>query len=177
MRLVSYRLRLTLAIVAVVLPLMFLMSLNRMTLLTTLAYEHEVRRLNSIGQLLANELGENLASKDIPDLQEIIALAAQQPDITVINVVDQQHRILHSSDPGQTGQVSILSDNGGAPPAEATRFARFFPVKQAPHPITLQIEYSLDDVAAIVATQVMMLEDDTVKAAIINRITTSRLNS
>ena len=51
----SYRLRMALAIVAGVAPLLVLMTVNRMHLTRTLSFEQEVGRLNSIGQLVANE--------------------------------------------------------------------------------------------------------------------------
>ena len=139
----SYRVRLTLAIVLGIFPLLILMSANRVHLIAMLAYENELSRLTSIGQLLANELAENIVAGDTADLQDIIGLAAQMPSIGLIAVKGPDKRILYASDPSQVGRASLLEDNDDKPSGVGQRFIKSFPLDVGSDAFVVQIEYSI----------------------------------
>lgn len=139
----SYRFRLVIGILAVLLPIVIVMTMNRMSIVKHVIYERELSRLNTIGQLLADEVEENLAANATHEVAEILALSALQPDIIRVNVLDTTARIIHSSDSGREGKQRLHEDTDGIANLRGATYVASFKINSPQGHHTLQILYSL----------------------------------
>jgi hypothetical protein len=64
-------------------PLPALMTMNRMTIIKNLTYEREMSRLHTTGQLLADEVEENMTRGVDDEIDDILALSARSPGASV----------------------------------------------------------------------------------------------
>jgi len=119
------------------------MTLNRMSIIRNLTYERELNRLNSIGQLLADEVEENLAVDAIDEIAEILVLSALQPDIIAVNVVDTSGLVIHSSDSTRRGRQALYEDTDGFADLRDETYVESFNMNVPQGRYSMQILYSL----------------------------------
>ncbi len=140
----SYRLRLVMGILIVITPILILMTMNRMSIIMDLTYEREMNRLNSIGQLLTDEVEEKIERKAEGKIKELLASSALQTNIIRINVIDGTGHIVYSSDSTGYGKKPLLKDSEEIFRFKGDTYVKSFPMHTTSRErYKLQILYSL----------------------------------
>ncbi len=139
----SYRFRLVIGILVVITPIMVLMTFNRMSIISQLTYDREISRINSIGQLLADEVEENLAQEAPNEIRAILSLAATQSGIVRVIITDSAGIIRYSSDATRPNEPPLFSDSKNISEVKNGIFAKSFFLNTSAGKFRLQILYSL----------------------------------
>ena len=139
----NYRVRLVVGILLVIAPILALMTMNRMSIVKQLTYEREMNRLNSIGQLLADEVKEHLAQGSKDKITDLLALSSVQPYIVRISVIDPQGVIIQSSDYAREGLSPLYEDTEDITRLVDETLVKSFPLSIPRGRYNLQVLYSL----------------------------------
>lgn len=147
----SYRIRLILGILLTIAPILFLMTLNRVSMIEDLAYERELNRLNSVGQLLADAIEENLEKDEISDIEELLGWASTQPYLLRVNVIDSAGIIAFSTDAQRKGNPPLFTETEDLARLRNGTFVKSFPIHvPGDKNYSLQVLYSLTATAVAI---------------------------
>ncbi len=139
----SYRVRLVIGILAVIAPILVMMTMNRMSIIRSFIYERELNRLNSIGQLVAAEVEKDLARGAHDEIAEVLALAALHSSVVRVNVLDSTRRIVYSTYSGCRGQQSLYEDTENLANLRDETYVQSFILNSPEGYHSLQLYYSL----------------------------------
>jgi signal transduction histidine kinase len=89
----SYKGKWLIAIFSFCVVLFLLLIADEILVTRQFLYEHEKQRINHIGNLLTNFIGDNLLDNDTNDVKRIIASSIEQPEIESVELLDN-HRIV-----------------------------------------------------------------------------------
>ncbi len=107
----SYKGKWLIAIFSLCLGVFLLLIADRIVLTRQFIYEREIQRIDHVGGLLTNFIGDNLFDNDTNDVRKIIATATEQPDITVISLITPARTVRYSSDPAFEKKTTPFADS------------------------------------------------------------------
>lgn len=123
--------------------MLVLMTMNRMSMIRSFIYERELNRLNSIGQLVANEVEENFASGAHDEIAEVLALAALHSSVVRVNVLDSKRRIVYSTYSSSKGQMPLYEDTKDLKNLKDEIYVQSFLLNSPEGQYSLQFYYSM----------------------------------
>jgi signal transduction histidine kinase len=106
-------------------------------------YQREMQDVNHVGTLLVNFIGDNLLQRDTNDVRRIIQNSLEQPDISLVSVLDTNKIVRFSSREGIIGKPNPFIDSG-FDALNANHYYKTFPLHYDNHYLGfLQIGFSL----------------------------------
>ncbi|MFH1353346.1 MAG: ATP-binding protein [bacterium] len=144
---IGYKQKLLITITVITTLTFSILTANRIKILKDLIYERTVNRVTSLGNILAEEIKDNLVDNDIEDLREIIEIAAAQIKISFVSVVNNDGKVRFSSRKELEGEINTYTDSGYIRLKEGI-FIKSFPVKRKKEEIgVVQIGFSLKELS------------------------------
>ncbi|MFH1416574.1 MAG: ATP-binding protein [Elusimicrobiota bacterium] len=144
---IGYRQKLLLSITIISTMTFVMLTVNRMNILKELMSERIINRVTSLGNLLAEQIKDDLVGNEITDLRETIELADQQSRISFVLVVDNGGKIMFSSQKEKEGEINKYIDSDNVEVSKDT-YIKSFPLKKKKEEIGLvQIGFSLKELS------------------------------
>ena len=142
----SYKGKWLLAIFSTCFAMFFLLVGDNIVLARQFLYHREMQRVNSIGMLLANFIGDNLLAHDTNDVKRILGVSIEQPDIEMVTVLDPQKVVRYSTKPDLQGRRNPFLDSG-IDAVNTTLYYKTFPIIYVNQNFGyVQVGYSLQNV-------------------------------
>ncbi|MFH1958647.1 MAG: ATP-binding protein [bacterium] len=109
--------------------------------------ERIINRVTSLGNILSEEIKDNLVDNDIEDLREIIEIAAAQTRIRFVSVIDNDGKVGFSSRKELEGEINTYVDSDYIE-LKKEIFIKSFPLKRKKEEIgVVQIGFSLKELS------------------------------
>jgi signal transduction histidine kinase len=108
----SYKGKWLLAIFSICFVMFFLLIIDRIILNRQFLYQREMQRINNIGMLLTNFIGDNLLDNDTNDVKRIVKSSIEQSDIELVSVLDPRKTVRYSSREYFQGEQNPFNDSG-----------------------------------------------------------------
>jgi sensor histidine kinase regulating citrate/malate metabolism len=90
----------------------FLLIFDRVVITRQFLYQREMQRVNHVGSLLMNFIGDNMLQHDTNDIKRIIKKSIEEPDIVLVSVLDTNRIIRYSSREEFIGKPNPFIDSG-----------------------------------------------------------------
>lgn len=108
----SYRGKWLLAIFSLCSAMFAVLVVDNIILSRQFLFQREMQRINSVGMLLSNFIGDNLLVNDTNDVKRIMYASVEQPDIDMVSVLDSQKHVRYSTKPNMQGKPTPYIDSG-----------------------------------------------------------------
>jgi signal transduction histidine kinase len=142
--LATYRGKLLLALFFVDILLLPLLFINRISLTRSFIFQRVNTRIGSMGQLLVDEVQENIMDNDSAEIAEILTLASLQEQIEFVLLLDESRAIRYAAGGTDRTGLPYQDDPAISDRARGNLYVTSLPVVENPAGITaLQIGYSL----------------------------------
>ena len=122
------------------------LTLNRVMLMRASLEERTTNRINSLGNILTEDLSDDYRDKNYTNLREGLTLAAEQPGIRFVSVISTGSIVLYSSNPDLENKKNIYAD---CPTIKYNQelYIKSFPMSANGTPLTIQIAFSLESIS------------------------------
>ncbi|MBU3955373.1 cell wall metabolism sensor histidine kinase WalK [bacterium] len=149
---IGYRIKL-LGAISLVSALVFgVLTLNRIILLKRLLEERVITRINTIGNILSEEIKDNLLENNTENLYELISIAEKQKRITFVLIANNENIVLVSSGKKRENKLNTYTDSKKFE-YEKQVYIQSFPIKHKQENIAfVQIGFSLKELSAGLTT-------------------------
>jgi signal transduction histidine kinase len=124
----GYRGKLLLAISAIGIIMLSIMTWNRILLLEDVLNERLLTRVETIGNIVRNDIQDDLGKKDYKDALDTVLVTAQQRNIKFLSVLDKDDIVLFSSERGLEKKHNPYKDSSDVIRAKNI-FIKSFPMK------------------------------------------------
>jgi signal transduction histidine kinase len=108
----SYKGKWLIAIFSICFMMFFLLIFDRIVITHQFLYQREIQRVNHVGSLLMDFIGDNMLQHDTNDIKMIIKKSMEEPDITLVSVLDTNKIIRYSSRKEIIGKTNPFIDSG-----------------------------------------------------------------
>jgi signal transduction histidine kinase len=117
---------------------------NRIAHTRGMIFEREINAVNNIGNLVANEVAQDLRADNTVDLLDVLALSIQQTHIEFVSVLDENGTVNYSTDSTFVGRQARHLDSESMESEKGTLFVTSFPLGK--YSGSIQLGYSLSGV-------------------------------
>ena len=139
----SYKGKWLIAIFSVCFMMLFLLIIDRVVIARQFLYQREMQDVNHVGTLLVNFIGDNLLQHDTNDVRRIIKNSLEQPDISLVSVLDTNKIVRFSSREGTIGKPNPFIDSG-IDALNGNQYYKTFPLNYENHYLGfVQVGFSL----------------------------------
>ena len=108
----TYKGKWLLAIFSICFLMFFLLIFDRVVITRQFLFQREIQRVNHVGSLLMNFIGDNMLQRDTNDIKMIIGKSMEQPDIALVSVLDTNKIVRYSSREEMIGKPNPYIDSG-----------------------------------------------------------------
>jgi len=125
----DYRLKLLLSISVISIIMLSILTFNRVSLLKDVLYKKTLSRVETIGNLLCNEILEDYLENNTNSIQKTANLASQQAFVNSVSVIDIKNKVIISSDKTLTNKTNLLDDSNGIEKIKGNVYIKSFTLK------------------------------------------------
>lgn len=124
-----------------------ILTLNRIILLRNLLEERVITRINTIGNILVEDIKDDLLDNDPENLRKLISIAEKQKRIRFVTVINTDNAVLYSSERQRENKLNTYTDTKDFE-YKGLLYIQSFPIKHKQKDIaSLQIGFSLKELS------------------------------
>ncbi|MFC2061916.1 sensor histidine kinase [Elusimicrobiota bacterium] len=144
---IGYKQKLIISIAVLTTTTFIFLTTNRINTLKELMYERIINRVNTLGNVLAEEIKDDLVDNEIADLREALEIADKQKRIDFVSVIDNNGKILFSSQNEIEGKINSYVDDNNIDLKKNIFIKSFQLIRKKEGLGRLQIGFSLDELS------------------------------
>ncbi|MGM0442474.1 MAG: ATP-binding protein [Elusimicrobiota bacterium] len=140
----DYRIKLMSVICAIAAIILFLITTERNSALRELVLTRDLKRVNSIGRLVASEVGKYFRGESVEDIHSILSFIDKQTEINFILILENDGTVQYSNLKDLEGQPSPYEDSSEITREIGETYIRSFPIGYEEDPIGyVQLGYDM----------------------------------